>query len=303
MKMCLLGALALVVAWGGVAWGQGPSLSGSLGMELVFTPLPLATLDIASAITLALTFGRAEVISRTELSIAGLVAQHLTMGVNLDGVGLRTGMRFDPCFSQYWFEVRGGCCPLELGGMFLVENLAPTCQTQSWTIGIVLDLGLAWRPGFSVRNLTGFGVTNLYHLIDLDPATALTAVPGWWFEENLVYLGFTSTCFLVETVILFDPGGLAWGEFGAAYRYPDPAAELGARIRLNRGFGLDWARLTLGVRVPPVAVKLATTFNLLGFVAQEVGVEVFFSWVRIYSQTQFDFSGLIRAAVGFELRI
>ncbi|MFH1609378.1 MAG: hypothetical protein ABID40_01955 [Candidatus Bipolaricaulota bacterium] len=303
MRTCLLGALVLVMALGSAAWAQGPTLSGSLGMELVFTPLPPATLGVTSAITLALTFGRAEVVSRTEISIAGLVAEHLTMGVNLDGVGLRTGMRFDPCFSKYWFEVRGGCCPLELGGLFLVENLAPTCQTANFTIGIVLDLGLAWRPGFSMRSLTGFGVTNLYHLIDLDPATELTAVPGWWFEENLVYLGFTSACFLVESVILFDPFGLAWGEFGAAYRYPDPEAELGARIRLNGSFGLDWAKLSLGVRVPPVAVKLVTTFDLMGFVAQEVWVEVFFSWVRIYSKTQFDFSGLIRAIVGVELRI
>jgi len=303
MRTCLLGALVLAVIWGGPVWAQEPALSGSLGIELVFTPLPPATLDVTSVITLALTFGRAEVISRTELSIAGLVAEHLTMGVNLNGVGLRSGMRFDPCFSKYWFEVHGRWCPLELGGLFLVENLAPTCQTPSFTVGLVLDVGVIWRPGFFARGLTGIGVRNLLHLVDLDPATDLLAAPGWWFEEMLIHIGFTSPCFLLDSLFLFDPGGLAWLELGGSYRYPDPEAELGARIRLNGSFGLDWAKLSLGVRVPPVAVRLVTTFNLAGFVAQELGVEVFFSWVRIYSQTQFDFTGLIRAIVGVELKI
>ncbi len=293
----------MLASLGGVAWTQPPAFCGSLGFEVAFTPIPPATLDVTSAITLALAFGQAEVVSRTELSLAGLAAEHLTMGVNLDGVSLRSGMRFDPCFSKYWFEVRGGCCPLELGGLFLVENLADPCDPPLYTVGLVLDIGVAWRPGFFARSLTGFGVTDLYYLIDLDPATGLTAVPGWWFEEELIHLGFTSVCFFVDSLVLFDPFGLAWAELGAAYRYPDPEAELGARIRLNGSFGLDWAKLALGVRVPPVAIRLVTTFDLLGFVAQEVGVEVFFSWVRIYSRTQFDFSGLIQAVVGVELKM
>jgi hypothetical protein len=303
MRKRLLGVLVLTLVWGATSWSQSPALSGSLGIEVAFTPIPPTTLDITSAITLDLSFGRANVTSRTELSLAGLVAQHLTMGVKLDGVGLRTGMRFDPCFSQYWFEVRGGWCPLELGGLFLVENLAPACQTPSYTVGIVLDLGVAWRPGFFGRSLTGFGVTGLYALVDADPATGLVAVPGIWFEEQLIHLGFTSSWFLADSLVLFDPFGLSWFEMGAAYIYPSPEAELGVRVRLDGGFGLDWAKLALGVKVPPVAVKLVTTFDLLGFVAQEVGVEVSFSWVRIYSRTEFDFTGLIQAVVGVELRI
>lgn len=301
MRTCLLAALVLGLVGGIPAWSQSPGLSGSLGIEVAFTPTP-ATLDVTSAVTLALTFGRAEVISRTELSLAGLVAQHLTMGVNLDGVGLRSGMRFDPCFSLYWFEVRGGCCPLELGGLFLVENLEDPCQTPDYTIGIVLDLGVAWRPGFFARSLTGFGVKDLYHLIDLDPATALTAVAGIWFEEELLHFGFTSAWFRADAIVVFDPFGFAWGEFGAAYLYPDPEAELGVRIRLTGTFGLSWAKLILGVRVAPVAVRLVTTFDLTGFVSQEVWVEVVFSWVRLYSRTRFDFTGLIQSVVGVELK-
>ncbi len=301
MRRCLLGAFVLGLAGMATASAQTPALSGSLGIEAVatFSGSPPA---VTSALTLALGFGRAEVVSRTELSLTGLVASHLTMGVRLDGVGLRTGMRFNPCFSRYWFEVRGGCCPLELGGLFLVENLASACQTPSWTIGIVLDLGVAWRPGFFARSLTGFGVTDLYHLLDEDPATELTAVSGVWFEEELLHLGFTSPFFRADSLVLFDPYGLAWFELGASYTYPEPEAELGARIRLNGGFGLDWAKLFLGVKVPPVAVRLVTVFDLGGFLYQEVWAEVVFSWVRIYSRTTFDFGGLIQVVVGAELK-
>ncbi|MCX7750653.1 MAG: hypothetical protein N2320_03775 [Candidatus Bipolaricaulota bacterium] len=298
MMRRVVGVLGLALLGGTLALSQSGPV-GTLGVAVTFTSAPPS---LTSEVALGLSFGRAEVLSRTQLSLTGLVAQHLVVGIGLDGIGLKTGMRFNPCFSQYWFEVRGGCCPLELGGLFLVENLAPACQTPNYTIGIVLDLGVAWRPGFFARSLTGFGVTNLYGLIDPDPATWLVAVPGVWFEEELLHLGFTSTCFRADALVLFDPWGLAWFELGASYLYPNPEAELGARIRILGTFALDWAKLFLGVRVPPVAVRLVTEFDLGGFVAQEVWVEVFFSWVRIYSRTRFDFGGFLQATVGVEVK-
>ncbi|MDD2912940.1 MAG: hypothetical protein PHF77_05465 [Candidatus Bipolaricaulis anaerobius] len=300
MRKRLLGVLVVTLVWGATSWSQSPTFSGSLGIEVAFTPSS-SSLDLASAVTLALACDRVEVISRTELSLTGLEAEHLMMGVDLDGIGLRSGMRFDPCFSKYWFEVRGGCCPWELGGLFLVENLAEACEPPDYTVGLVLDLGVAWHPGFFARSLTGFGVTDLDHLLDDDPATDLTAVSGVWFEEELLHLGFTGACFRADSRVLLNPYGLAWSELGASYLYPDPEAELGARIRLNGSFGLSWAKLFLGVRVPPVGIRLVTAFNLGGFVSQEVWVEVVFSWVRIHSRTQFDFGGLIQSTIGIEL--
>ncbi len=308
MMRRIVGVLGLVLLGGALAAAQtGPV--GTLGVAVTFTSSTPPSLT--SEVTLGLSFGRAEFGSRTELSLlpgVSFVAEHLAVGVNLDGIGLRTGMRFNPCFSRYWFEVRGGCCPLELGGLFLVENLALACQTPNYTIGIVLDLGVAWRPGFFARSLIGFGVTNLYGLIDPYPATWLIAVPGVWFEEALLQAGYTSCCFRGDGLVLFDPWGLAWFELGASYLYPNPEAELGARVRIARtsllplNYTLDWARLFLGVRVPPVGVRLMTEFDLGGFVAQEVEVEVFFSWVRIYSRTRFDFGGFLQATVGIEVR-
>lgn len=303
MMRRIVGVLGLALLGGALAVSQtGPV--GALGFAVTFASSTTPP-SLTSEVTLGLSFGRAELQSRTELSLlpgVSFAAQHLVVGVNLDGIVLRTGMRFNPCFSRYWFEVRGGCCPLELGGLFLVENLAPTCQTPNYTIGIVLDVGVAWRPGFFARSLTGLGVTNLYGLIDLDPGTWLIAVPGMWFEEELLHLGFAGGCFRADALVLFDPFGLAWVELGASYLYPNPEAELGARVRFLGTLALDWARLFLGVRVPPVGVRLVTEFDLGGFVAQEVEVEVLFSWVRIYSRTRFDFGGFLQATVGIEVK-
>jgi len=302
MKKIVMLALALAGAsLLGLAQEAECSLSGRLGMEFEFVPVPPATLDVYTTVTLGLSFAGANVESRTVLSLDGLEAEHFKIGVDLEGVTLTTGMRFDPCFSKYWFEVRGGCCPFDLGALFLVENLAPTCEPTDFTVGLVLDLGLAFDSGFFVRSITGFGVENLYYLIDDDPATELTAVAGWWFEEELLHLGFVTECLRTESIIVFDELGFAWAQFYAAYTWQEPIIELGARVWLSSMFGFDWADLILGITIDPVQLKSITTFDWSGFLSQEIDVSVSFSGIRLYSRTLFDFTGLISEIVGFEL--
>lgn len=302
MRNSLIGAAVVATLMGWAGWAEAPVPMGTVGIEFTFT----APATFSGATSLSLVMGQATVASRTEFSLSGLDAAHLTLAVDWGGVTFGTGLTFNPCFSRSWFEVRGSlhgwCCPFGVGGLLLVENLAPVCQTPAYTIGIVLDVGVAWQPGFFARSLAGFGVTNLYYLIDHDPATWLTAVPGLWFEEALFHLGYAGPCFQADSLAVLDPFGLAWLELGASYTYPDPEAELGARVRFLGTFALDWAKLFLGVKVPPVGVRLVTTFDLLGFVKQEVWVEVFFSWVRLYSRTTFDLSGLLQTTVGTEVR-
>lgn len=294
----LVAALLVVPAF---AQEQGCELSGTLGMEFTFTPVPPATLNVDTAITLSLAFAGAQVSSRTVISLNGLEAEHLTFGVDLDGVTLTTGMRFDPCFSKYWFSVRGGCCPFDLGALFLVENLAQPCQTPDYTVGIVLDIGLHFDSGFFVRSLTGFGVEWLYYLIDDDPSTDLVAVPGWWFEEELIHLGFATDCLNTESIFLFDELGFSWAQFQAFYRWSEPAIELGARVWLDSVFAFSRADLVLGVTIDPVELQSTTSFDFSGFLSQEIDISVSFSGIRLYSRTSFDFTGLVSEVVGFEL--
>lgn len=300
-KSAVVAALLLGLAVGGLA--QEPcDFSGVLGVEFSFIPVPPAGLDVFTTVELGLSFCGVGVESRTVLSLTGLEAEHLRFFLELEGLSFGTGMRFDPCFSKYWLEVRFGCCPVEVGGLFLVENLVAACQTPDYTVGIVLDLGLWFDGGFFVHSLTGFGVIGLYYLIDEDPATELIAVPGWWFEEELVHLGFITDCLDLQSWILFDTAGFAWVQFAASYYWSEPWIELGTRIRLNSAFGFDWAELILGLRVDPLTLRSVTTFDFSGFLGEEIYVAVEFSGIKLYSRTVFDFTGLLLELVGFEIQ-
>ena len=297
-----LALLLLACGIGVIGLAQdGGELSGALGVELTFTPVPPASLSVDTAITSSLSFAGASVESRTVISLDGLESEHMKFSIDLDGVTLATGMRFDPCFSRYWFEVRGGCCPFDLGAMLLVENLAEACQTPDFTVGIVLDLGLAFDPGFFVRSITGFGVEDLYHLVDEYPQTEVTAVSGWWFREELINVGFASQCLRTESLFSFDELGFAWAQLLASYMWAEPAAQLGARLWIDSTFAFSQADLILRVTIDPMELRSVTSLDSLGFLSQEIDISISFSGVKLYSRTSFDFTGLLSEVIGFEL--
>lgn len=290
--------LLLLVVIGAIpCLAQGLSFTGSLGMDFLFQP----PLQIRTALGLKMDMGRGGVESRTILSLSGLEAEKLWLWLNLDGVTLRSGLTFDPCFSRWSLEVRAGCCPFSFAGIFLLGNLKPPCQTPEYTVGFILDLAVGGTPGFLGRSLTGFGVQNLYALLDEDPWTEVILVPGWWFEEELLHFAFATDCLHTYTTWLFTWAGLSWGELGVSYAFADPKVELGAGLRLDPSLGLAWAKLWLGVTVDPVTVRSTTAFDFSGFLWQAIALEIRFSRVFLYSHTSFDLAGLRELRVGFEL--
>ncbi|MGQ9700439.1 MAG: hypothetical protein ACUVQS_05210 [Candidatus Bipolaricaulaceae bacterium] len=279
---------------------QEPSFIGAVGMEFRFAPG--TPLSVDAAFTLTMDMERGGVRSTTILSLAGLEAEHLWLWLNFQGITLKSGLTFDPCFSRWTLAVRGGCCPFFLGGWFLLGNLSSACQTPNYTIGLILDFGVGGEPGFLARSLTGFGVKNLYALLDGDPWTEVVLVSGWYFEEALLHFAWSGDCWRLYTTWMFKYTGFDFGEFSASYRFAEPTVELSASLHLDSTFSLSWAKLQLGVTVDPVSVYSATAFNFSGLVWEEIGIKVQFSQVLIYSATSFDLSGLRWIRVGFELR-
>jgi len=247
---------------------EGSELSGTLGVELTFMPVSPASLNVDTAITSSLSFAGASVDSRTVISLDGLESEHMRCSVKLDDVTLATGMRFDPCFSRYWFEV---------------------------------DLGLTFEPGFFVRSITGFGVKDLYNLIDEYPQTDVTAVSGWWFSEELINVGFASECLRTESLFSFDELGFAWAQLHASYTWVEPAVQLGARLWIDSAFAFSRADLILRVTIDPVELRSVTSFDSLGFLSQEIDISTTLSGVKLYSRTSFDFTGLQSEVIGFVL--
>ena len=284
------------------SWAAELSFSGSLGMDFRFQP----PLTIQTSLNMRVDVGKAGMESRTILSLSGLEAEKLWLWLNFDGITLRSGLTFDPCFSLWTLEGRGCCCgpcccPFFFGGMFLLGNLAPACQTPNYTVGFILDLGFGGTPGFLARSLTGFGVTNLYALIDGDPWTEVVLVPGWWFEEELLHFAYVAPPLSAYTTWLFTWAGLSFGELGVSYTFGPPEVEIGAGFRLDASLALAWAKLWLSVTIDPVTVRSTTAFDFFGFLWQEIALEIRFSRVFLYSRTLFDLSGLQELRVGFEL--
>ncbi|MFO8034660.1 MAG: hypothetical protein R6U88_05830 [Candidatus Bipolaricaulota bacterium] len=299
ITLAALGALGMVPA-GAVA--EDLDFGGSLGLEFTFTPIPPADVDISTDITLSLSFADAQVISRTRLTWDGLQEAWLSFGLDLKALELISAMRFDPCFSMYRLQAWGEWCPAELGGLVLLENLAAPCEPADYTVGVVLDLGLNLEYGFWLRSLTGFGVWDLYYLVDDLVRTDLSPAPGWWFEEQLLGIGLQGECFSVDSWILFTDLGLNWAHFGSAYRWTEPDVEVGTRLWWTGGMAFDSAELIVAGTINPVTLRSVTVFDLGGFVMQEIDIEVAFSGITIYSQTMFDFVGLLQQVAGIELR-
>lgn len=296
------GALALPLV------AQEPELGGSLGMDLRFTSGP----NIQAGLNLGLGCGPGRVESRTILSLSspGLEEENLWFRLRFDPVDLGLGLIFDPCFSQLSLEIRGGwcpcgCCPcscwpLSFGAIFLLGNLASACQTPNYTMGLVLDVAFGGTPGFLVRSLTGFGVKDLYFLIDDDPWTVFTPAQNWYFEE-LLHLAWATECLSTYSTWLFTYSGLDWGEFGLSYQFAAPKVELGAAVRLFPvSWNNSWAKFSLGASVDPVTVRSATTFDFYGFLRQEIGVEIRFSPALIYFSTAFDLNGISEILIGLK---
>ncbi len=299
IMLAALGALGLMPAG---AVGEEFGFGGSLGLEFTFTPVPLGDLDISTDITLSLSFATAEVVSRTRLTWDGLQEAWLAFGLDLKVLELGSAMRFDPCFSMYRLQARGEWCPVEFGGLVLLENLADLCEPPDYTVGVVLDLGLQLTSGFWLRSLTGFGVWDLYYFVDDRVRTDISAAPGWWFEEQLLGMGLRGECFSVDSWILFTDLGLIWARLGSSYSWSQPDVEVGASLWWSGGWAFDTAELFVAGTIKPVTLRSVTVFDLSGFLMQEIDIEVEFSGITIYSQTLFDFAGLLQQVAGIEIR-
>jgi len=298
-----LTAALLLCAGPGFAGDCG--IMGSIGWDVFVRPVVPSTLAITSDITLSLSFGNAHVFSRTSLSWLALEAAYLGLGLSFEGLSLSSGMRFDPCFSMYRLVMRSICCPFSVGVLVQLENTATPCDPPMYSLGLVLDLELWFAGCFWTRSLTGFGVWDVYALIDDRPETDITLAPGLglWLEEQLLGLGYRGACFSADTLVLFTPPDAwpTWARFGAAYRWPDPVIELGARLWTLGLFAFDSAELRFHVEVLPVIFSSVTTFDLGGFVLQEVYLGVAFSGLEVYTRAVFDAIGLIVLVVGAQV--
>jgi hypothetical protein len=310
MRGVLVLLLASFVGIG--ALGEGGSLAGGLGLEADFFYDGVAW-DIGSAVTLSLSFGEIGVQSRTDFSLTGFESEKLDFTFSLEHIfHIRNSLVFDPCFSLYELEIGGSifediCCP---GGfdwrmIFAYGNLEEPCQTPDYTIGFVFDTGLTWYLDeccmyFELRNFLSFGMGGLYSLVDDYPWTWVYPVPGVFFEEDLVKVAFVTPVFSAESLVFFDVSGFQWVQFGGLFTFE--FFTLGGRAFFVAPFSFSTGDFILGLDIDGFSFRSYSTFDLLGFLAEEVRFEVEGDSLKGFLWIYFDIFGVIDVTTGLEVR-
>jgi len=295
-----------------VALGEGGSLSGSFGTDADFLYDGVAW-NFSGGVTLSLTFANVGVRSRTEFSFAGFEAEKLDFLFTLEDVFLiRNGLAFDPCFSRYELELSGsmfqnGCCAggFDWRTIFVYANLASPCQTPDYTIGFVFGTGLTWYLDecctyFEIRNYLSFGVGGLYYLVDDDYLTWIYPVPGVFFEEDLLTVSLKAPAFLGETMVFFDVGGFQWARFTGRITLAE-AFDLGGRVTFVSPFTFSTGDFIFGINLDGFSARSITTFDLVGFLSEELRFELESNGFKGFLWLYFDVFGVIDITTGLEV--
>lgn len=308
------GVLVLFIGFllGAVALGEGGTLSGSFGADADFL-YDGVSWGLSGGTTLSLSFAGVGVRSRTEFSLAGFEAERLDFLFTLEDVFfIRNGLVFAPCFSRYELELSGsmfqnGCCPggFDWRAIFAYGNLAEPCQTPDYTIGFVFGTGLTWYLDecctyFEIRNLLSFGVGGLYYLVDDDHRTWIYLVPGVFFEEDLLTIAIKAPIFLGETLLFFDTGGFQWVRFKGLLTLAD-IFTVGGQVTFVSPFVFSTGDVIFGVQFAGFSARSITTFDLLGFLSEELRFELGSEGFKGFLWLYFDVFGVIDVTTGLEV--
>ena len=273
--------------------------SGSVGLDISYTPIPPTSYNIGSDLTLAISVSGFTFTSATGFDLAGFQSEAVTLAVDLGAVQISEEIRFAPYFTWNELSVDLSIVSVEIGFDLILADIGSS-QTPSYSMGGVLELSSSIVCGFTITSLTGFGAEDLINLlggieapfsyrllyvlnhlnglcaapVDLD----LTIVPGFYFEEELFRLEVETMGLIASSTIWFDETGLAQLLFEMGYRFEEPSMAFLASISLDGGFAitgmdfiinleLDVARFTSHTsfaEVPPPAV-IPIVFDSQGF--------------------------------------
>lgn len=251
-------ALILILSCGTTLAGDA-GFSGSVGLEVSYTPVPPASYNIGAILSLGFDISGFSMTSATGFDLAGFQSEEITMGLDLGAVRIAEEIRFVPTFAWNELSVDMSIVGVELGIDWILANIG-TIAVPVYSMGAVLELSSGIVCGFSIHSLTGFGAIDLvnilggveapysyellylfHHLdtlctppIDLD----VTIVDGFYFEEELVRLEVDCFGLLSSATVWFDYMGLSQTVLEFGYRFGDPSLSFLTALRFNDLFTL-----------------------------------------------------------------
>jgi hypothetical protein len=310
-----------------------PAFSASIGLELSFTPIPPASFDVGSALSLALYVGEFSFGSETRFALSGFQSQRFEAILAFGAVSISEWVLFDPLFRWNQFAVRAQFFGIDAGADLILANIGST-QTPAYSMAGILSFEASPACGLSVLSLTGFGAIDLLalkggidapfshrllhlftHLDGLcaDPAPLLvTVVPDFYFEEQVLRLELDLQGLLVSSTTWFDWMGFARETIEVGFAFTDPSLAFLMSVTLNGLFALDAMEFILDVHVEPVTFTSRTSFLAppapapvpIAFAGQQFGLSVEAIGILFTLETDFDGSFLFeRQIIALETEI
>ncbi|MDD5263907.1 MAG: hypothetical protein PHU43_03630 [Candidatus Bipolaricaulis sp.] len=334
-RMCAQWAalIALLLAASGAAAAGDLGFSADIGLEVTYAPVPPASYDITSGLTLAFAISGVSLASETEFSLAGFSSECMTIGADLGAVRIGEEIRFEPYFAWNDLSFDLSIVGIEIGMQWIFADIGGP-QTPSYSMGTVFRLASSLACGFSITSLTGFGATGLVNLLDgvlapfshellcvfehldaLCEETAdldVTIVDGFYFEEELVRLEADYLGMMASGTTWFDAYGLSSMLFELGYRFDDPTLRFLTSMALDGTFGIVGAGFILDLEIETVrftshtmfAAPVVPTLIPIAFDGQRFGVSFEVCGVLVTSSTDFDDAFLFsRELIGIEAAI
>jgi len=258
--------------------------SGSVGLEVFYTPVPPASYNIGSDLTLGFTISGFSFTSETGLDLSGFLSEKVMLAVDLGAVQISEEIRFEPIFSWNELSVDVSMVGVHIGfDLILADIVGP--QTPTYSMGSILELSSGIVCGFTITSLTGFGAENLINLLggieapfsydllylfnhlsgvcavptDLD----VTIVPGFYFEEELFRLEVETFGLIASNTTWFDITGLTKLLFEMGYQLTEPAMAFMASMSLDGAFSITALDFIVDLRIDVVRFTSHTSFTQL----------------------------------------
>lgn len=315
--VCVL--VLLFMAGLGAATASEVGFSGSVGLDVSYTPVPPASYNIGADLTLAFSISGFTFTSVTGFDLSGFQSEAVTLAIDLGAVQISEEIRFEPLFS--WNELNLDLSIVGVGigfDLILADIVGP--QTPTYSMGAVLELSSEVVCGFTLTSLTGFGAEDLVNLLggieapfsyqllylfnhldglctaplDLD----VTIVPDFYFEEELFRFEVETMGLIASNTTWFDETGLTMLLFEMGYRFDEPAMAFLTSMSLSGAFAITGMDFIVDLSIDVVRFTSHTSFTEIAppsiipivFDSQGFAVSFELSSVLISMATTFDSS-------------
>lgn len=261
--------------------GSNLGFSGSIGLEVTFTPIPPLSYNIQSGLSLSISVADFTFTTHTVFDLSGFQSQGFTVDASLGAVQIGDDILFDPYFGWNDLSVSAQVVGIEIGTDLILADIG-SVQTPEYSMAAVLKLSSGVNCGFSITTLTSFGAVDLVNMLNGVSApfsydmlklfyhtkflfasagsTKVTVVSGFYFEEELVRLQMDYMGLLSSSTTWFDWTGLSKEVLEVGYRFEEPSLAFLSAITIDGSFSVSALDFILDLQIDPVRFTSHTSF-------------------------------------------